>query len=81
MVVLCLNCSDFERNFSSEHGVRNLAHALPQFFQNGGTLGYFMIIANGAIVGLMVRIDFSRGVWKAPAGTEAHLRGIGGLEY
>ncbi len=34
----------------------------------------------GAIAGLMARIDSSRGVWKAPAGTEADLRGIAGLE-
>lgn len=37
--------------------------------------------ASGAIAGLMARIDSSRGVWKAPAGTEADLRGIVGLEY
>jgi hypothetical protein len=34
----------------------------------------------GAMAGLMARIDGSRGVWKAPAGTEADLRGIVGLE-
>ena len=34
----------------------------------------------GAIAGLMARIDSSRGVWKAPAGTEADLRTISGLE-
>jgi hypothetical protein len=28
----------------------------------------------------MARIDSTRGVWKAPAGTEADLRGIAGLE-
>jgi len=36
--------------------------------------------ASGAIAGLMARIDGTRGVWKAPAGTEASLRGIVGLE-
>lgn len=36
---------------------------------------------SGAIAGLMARIDSSRGVWKAPAGTEADIRGINGLEY
>ena len=36
--------------------------------------------SSGAIAGLMARIDSSRGVWKAPAGTEADLRGILGLE-
>jgi uncharacterized protein len=36
--------------------------------------------ASGAVAGLMARIDSSRGVWKAPAGTEADVRGIVGLE-
>lgn len=34
----------------------------------------------GAIAGLLARTDASRGVWKAPAGTEADLRGIAGFE-
>jgi phage tail sheath protein FI len=34
---------------------------------------------SGAIAGLLARTDGSRGVWKAPAGTEADLRGIVGL--
>lgn len=33
----------------------------------------------GAIAGLVARTDGARGVWKAPAGTEADLRGIVGL--
>ncbi len=37
--------------------------------------------AAGAIAGLFARTDSQRGVWKAPAGTEADLRGIVGLEY
>lgn len=36
---------------------------------------------SGAIAGLMGRIDGTRGVWKAPAGTEADLRGVVGLEF
>ncbi|MEO8148097.1 MAG: phage tail sheath subtilisin-like domain-containing protein [Bacteroidia bacterium] len=36
---------------------------------------------SGAIAGLMARIDANRGVWKAPAGTEADLRGVVGLQY
>jgi uncharacterized protein len=36
--------------------------------------------ATGAIAGLMARIDSARGVWKAPAGTEADIRGITGLD-
>ncbi|MGE5806270.1 MAG: phage tail sheath family protein, partial [Ignavibacteria bacterium] len=36
---------------------------------------------SGAIAGLMARIDSNRGVWKAPAGTEADLRGIVSVQY
>ena len=36
--------------------------------------------ASGAIAGLMARIDGARGVWKAPAGTEADIRGIVGVQ-
>ncbi len=36
--------------------------------------------ASGTMAGLYARVDSTRGVWKAPAGTEASLRGIGGLE-
>ena len=36
---------------------------------------------SGTMAGVMARTDASRGVWKAPAGTEANLLGISGLEY
>lgn len=36
--------------------------------------------ASGAIAGLCSRTDASRGVWKAPAGTEAVLRGVTRLQ-
>lgn len=36
--------------------------------------------ASGAVAGVMARIDTTRGVWKAPAGTEADVRGILDLE-
>src|SRR6185503_1990573 len=36
--------------------------------------------ASGIIAGLFARIDSTRGVWKAPAGVEADLRGILDLE-
>jgi len=36
---------------------------------------------SGAIAGLMARIDGTRGVWKAPAGTEADLRSVVGVQY
>jgi hypothetical protein len=35
---------------------------------------------SGAIAGLMARIDGTRGVWKAPAGIEADLRGVVGTQ-
>lgn len=36
---------------------------------------------SGAIAGLYARIDGARGVWKAPAGTEAAMRGVRALDY
>jgi len=36
---------------------------------------------SGAVAGLYARTDGTRGVWKAPAGIEAGLRGARGLEY
>jgi phage tail sheath protein FI len=36
--------------------------------------------ASGTIAGLFARIDSSRGVWKAPAGTEATLRNVPELD-
>jgi uncharacterized protein len=35
----------------------------------------------GLMAGLYARTDAARGVWKAPAGTEARLTGVQGLEY
>lgn len=35
----------------------------------------------GVVAGLYARTDASRGIWKAPAGTEARLIGVQGLEY
>lgn len=35
----------------------------------------------GAVAGIYARTDSSRGVWKAPAGTEALLNGVTGLTY
>lgn len=37
--------------------------------------------ASGAIAGVYSRTDAERGVWKAPAGTEAALRGTQGLAF
>jgi len=35
----------------------------------------------GTVAGLFARTDATRGVWKAPAGTEANLAGVQALEY
>jgi uncharacterized protein len=37
--------------------------------------------ASGTVAGLYARTDTTRGVWKAPAGTEATLAGVQKLEY
>ncbi|PRQ09035.1 Phage tail sheath protein [Enhygromyxa salina] len=36
---------------------------------------------SGAMAGVMARTDVSRGVWKAPAGLEANLLGVRGVEH
>lgn len=37
--------------------------------------------ASGTLAGVYARTDSERGVWKAPAGTDAVLRGVQALEY
>jgi len=39
-----------------------------------------LVPASGAIAGVYARTDRRRGVWKAPAGTEARLLGVGDVE-
>lgn len=39
------------------------------------------VAPSGTVAGLYARTDGSRGVWKAPAGTEATLSGVQKLEY
>lgn len=40
-----------------------------------------MFANSGLMAGLFARTDAGRGVWKAPAGIEARLRGVQGLDY
>ncbi|NYF19430.1 hypothetical protein HDC36_000867 [Xanthomonas sp. JAI131] len=47
-------------------------------FDNNGLRKY--IGPSGAIAGLMARTDATRGVWKAPAGLEADIRDVLGVE-
>ncbi len=37
--------------------------------------------SSGTVAGLFARTDASRGVWKAPAGTDARLRNVDSLDY
>ncbi|MFQ3665025.1 MAG: phage tail sheath C-terminal domain-containing protein [Sphingomonadaceae bacterium] len=46
---------------------------------NGGRLR--SLGPSGTIAGLYARTDAQRGVWKAPAGTEARLRNVQALDY
>ena len=39
------------------------------------------ISSSGTMAGLYARTDIARGVWKAPAGTEAKLNNVVGLDY
>lgn len=39
------------------------------------------VASSGTMAGVYARTDGTRGVWKAPAGTEASLRGVQSLEY
>lgn len=58
---------------------KNMAIFYPRvIFSDGGILR--PIGATGMIAGLMARTDSQRGVWKAPAGTEADLRGAFDVE-
>jgi hypothetical protein len=45
---------------------------------NGSTKA---IDPSGSIAGVIARTDANRGVWKAPAGIEATVRGVRGVEY
>jgi uncharacterized protein len=52
----------------------------PRIRVSAGT-GTKAIDPSGAIAGMMARTDASRGVWKAPAGLEATLLGVRGVEH
>ena len=60
---------------------RNAAVYFPRILRpdplRGGATDAFA--ASGAVAGIYARVDASRGVWKAPAGTEAGLAGVLGL--
>ncbi|WP_308437845.1 phage tail sheath family protein [Streptomyces capitiformicae] len=61
---------------------RNSVLYFPRLMQpdptDRGRIGTF--VGCGAIAGVIARTDATRGVWKAPAGVDATLTGISGLE-
>ena len=82
--------SDFNAVTDSSTGIANLRVGLvkdhaavywPGLTINAPEGGVRDIDPSGSIAGLMARIDSNRGVWKAPAGIEANLRGVRGVEH
>jgi phage tail sheath protein FI len=61
---------------------RNAALFFPRIIESdptrGGQLDVF--VPCGAIAGIFARTDATRGVWKAPAGLDAAINGIAGLQ-
>ena len=55
---------------------RNAALYFPWLLRPGTSASY---PPSGAVAGVYARTDAARGVWKAPAGTDAVLRGVSGL--
>jgi phage tail sheath protein FI len=52
--------------------------SIPDPLNNGKPL---TVPPSGTVAGVFARSDAERGVWKAPAGTEANLIGVQGVEY
>jgi len=66
-------------NFRIGVAKKNAAVFYPRvLYSDAGDLKY--IGPSGMIAGLMARTDSQRGVWKAPAGVEADLRGVVDVE-
>jgi hypothetical protein len=59
---------------------RNTALYWPRLRIANGTPAGRVIDPSGSMAGLYARIDGNRGVWKAPAGLEATIRGVTGVE-
>jgi phage tail sheath protein FI len=62
---------------------RNAAIYFPQIAYADPLDGFRIrnLPASGTVAGVIARTDGARGIWKAPAGTEAALRGAQGLSY
>ena len=59
---------------------RNAAAYWPRLRAADGTANGKVIDPAGSVAGVMARTDGARGVWKAPAGLEATIRGLKGVE-
>jgi phage tail sheath protein FI len=72
-------------DYVSDLGIssRNAAIYFPQIAYADPLDGYRVrnIPTSGTVAGVIARTDGARGIWKAPAGTEAALRGAQGLSY
>ncbi len=63
----------------SDHGAVYFPRVLIGDPANGGQLR--TCAPSGAVAGVYARTDSTRGVWKAPAGTDASLTGVQAMEY
>ncbi len=70
-----------DENASLRHRNDALYFPRPQIADPRNEFRLRLIASSGTMAGLYARTDGSRGVWKAPAGTEAGLRGVQKLEY
>jgi phage tail sheath protein FI len=63
-------------------GARNAALFFPRIIESDSTRGGQLdtFVPCGAIAGIFARTDSTRGVWKAPAGSDASVNGIAGLQ-
>ena len=61
---------------------RNAALFFPRIVESDSTRGGQLdtFVPCGAIAGIFARTDSTRGVWKAPAGSDAAVNGIAGLQ-
>lgn len=70
--------------FNYQSGIHhpNVAMYVPrvQFPQSPKKAPLLTIPASGAMAGVLARTDQQQGVWKSPAGTEALLHGVQGIE-
>jgi len=75
---------------ASSTGIENLRIGLvkdhaavywPRLRINPPEGGERIVDPSGSLAGLAARIDANRGIWKAPAGIEADIRGVRGVEH